>query len=108
MKFEERRGPRGARRTIPDYIPDPAIAFQRALADRDAWRAEMAARHDPHEGPPEPFEPSRLRGDDRPRQRAAFAEALARSVFGRFYWKEPPRGPHRKEPKAGRGPKADR
>ena len=108
MKFQERRGPRGARRTIPDHIPDPAIAFQRALENRDAWRAEMAARHGPHaEGPPELSEPSRPRVDDKSRQRAAFAEALARSVFGRFYWRERPQGPKgRKESKAPRGPKA--
>jgi hypothetical protein len=98
MKFQERRGPRGARKT-PDHILDPSVAFERALADREAWRAEKAARDGPR-----PEEPPGRRvdqeGKEESRRRADFAEALARSVFGRFYWKE--------RPQTGRRPKKDK
>jgi hypothetical protein len=85
MNVQQRRGMRGAIRATPEDILQLAIARHRALRDRERLRAGEAAPA----APSGKAAPPRKTDDDA--QRAQFATAMARSVFGRFYQTEHPK-----------------
>ena len=85
MNFQERRGPRGAGRATPEEMLREAIAWHRAIAERERWQAAAAAPIAPLKRAP------RRQSDDEVKRRAQFAEAVARAAFGRFYRKDPKR-----------------
>ena len=63
----------------------PGEALKRAYEWREAWRAEMADCRRAKEQPPKRHQPL-TRQAPTPDQKTKFAEAIARSEFGRDYW----------------------
>jgi hypothetical protein len=86
MRFQQRRATRGVDRDTPEDILRRAILLHQAIKARDAQRAggQKAAAQ-----PNAPMrKPAARKADGEAKRRADFAGAMARSAFGRSYWKD--------------------
>lgn len=81
MNVRGRRDFRGVFRETPEEILRRAIAAHKALRDREQWEVAKAAQ------PTAERKPAKRKANDAEIRQAQFAEALARSEFGRFYYK---------------------
>jgi hypothetical protein len=94
MTVRGRRWLRGAVRETPEEILECAIAKHKALRDREQLAAAKAGT--------EPPASAKRKPDDAAIRQAQFAEAMTRSVFGRFYFKARPNGSEKKIRKKGK------
>ena len=103
MNIHDRRGPRSPGRASLGL--SPAQTYALALKWRAEWRAEKTAAPVPPRARPAG---GSIAGSGEAKRRAKFAQAIARTEFGRAYWDERLQGGATKaasrppKPKAGR------